>query len=156
MRDIYKKDEREVLNYNQAMANAFKITFTVIVGCLLISTVFDAIKREISLSSVLLLLTLLIVSIVTIIQATKHDSRNIAVYSEEEYKGALRKIKNSMMIFCIPTAFICHILFNILPQFFQNKSIKIEPLALIDDFVFMTILGIIFYFIEKQRINKEY
>lgn len=156
MRDTYKKDEREVLNYNQAMANAFKITFTVIVGCLLISTVFDAIKREISLSSVLLLLTLLIVSIVTIIQVTKHDSRNIAVYSEEEYKGALRKIKNTMMILCIPTAFICHILFNILPQFFQNKSIKIEPLALIDDFVFMTILGIIFYFIEKQRIKKEY
>lgn len=156
MRDTYKKDEREVLNYNQAMANAFKITFTVIVGCLFISTVFDAIKREISLSSVLLLLTLLIVSIVTIIQFTKHDSRNIAVYSEEEYKGALRKIKNTMMILCIPTAFICHILFNILPQFFQNKSIKIEPLALIDDFVFMTILGIIFYFIEKQRIKKEY
>ncbi|WP_312039550.1 hypothetical protein [Macrococcoides bohemicum] len=156
MRDIYKKDEREVLNYNQAMANAFKITFTVIVGCLLISTVFDAIKREISLSSVLLLLTLLIVSIVTIIQFTKHDSRNIAVYSEEEYKGALRKIRNTMIILCFPTAFICHILFNILPQFFQNKSIKIEPLALIDDFVFMTILGIIFYFIEKQRIKKEY
>ncbi|QYA43368.1 hypothetical protein KYI11_05525 [Macrococcoides bohemicum] len=156
MRDIYKKDEREVLNYNQALANAFKITFSVIVGCLLISTVFDAIKREISLSSVLLLLTLLIVSIVTIIQAAKHDSRNIAVYSEEEYKGALRKIRNTMIILCIPTAFICHILFNILPQFFQNKSIKIEPLALIDDFVFMTILGIIFYFIEKQRIKKEY
>lgn len=89
MRDIYKKDEREMLNYNQAMASAFKITFTVIVGCLLLSTIFDAIKREISLSSVLLLLTLLIVSIMTIIQTTKHDSRNIAVYSEEEYKGAL-------------------------------------------------------------------
>lgn len=156
MRDIYKKDEREILNYNQAMANAFKITFSVIVGCLLISTVFDAIKREISLSSVLLLLTLLIVSIVTIIQATKHDSRDIGVYSEEEYRGALRKIRNTMIILYIPTAFICHILFNILPQFFQNKSIKIEPLALIDDFVFMTILGIIFYFIEKQRIKKEY
>ena len=156
MRDIYKKDEREVLNYNQALANAFKITFSVIVGCLLISTVFDAIKREISLSSVFLLLTLLIVSIVTIIQATKHDSSDITVYSEEEYKGALRKIRNTMIILCIPTAFICHILFNILPQFFQNKSIKIEPLALIDDFVFMTILGIIFYFIEKQRIKKEY
>lgn len=156
MRDIYKKDEREMLNYNQAMASAFKITFTVIVGCLLISTVFDAIKREISLSSVLLLLTLLIVSIVTIIQTTKHDSRNIAVYSEEEYKGALRKIKNTMIILCIPTAFICHILFNILPQFFHSKAITIEPIAIIDDFVFMTILGIIFYFIEKQRIKKEY
>ncbi|QYA45766.1 hypothetical protein KYI13_05490 [Macrococcoides bohemicum] len=134
MRDIYKKDEREVLNYNQALANAFKITFSVIVGCLLISTVFDAIKREISLSSVFLLLTLLIVSIVTIIQATKHDSSDITVYSEEEYKGALRKIRNTMIILCIPTAFICHVLFNILPQFFQNKSITIEPLALIDDF----------------------
>lgn len=156
MRDIYKKDEREMLNYNQAMASAFKITFTVIVGCLLLSTIFDAIKREISLSSVLLLLTLLIVSIVTIIQTTKHDSRNIAVYSEEEYKGALRKIKNTMIILCIPTAFICHILFNILPQFFHSKAITIEPIAIIDDFVFMTILGIIFYFIEKQRIKKEY
>ncbi|UTH17253.1 hypothetical protein AB4G91_05190 [Macrococcoides goetzii] len=156
MRDIYKKDEREMLNYNQAMASSFKITFTVIVGCLLLSTVFDTIKREISLSSVLLLLTLLIISIVTLIQATKHDSRDIAVYSEEEYKGALRKIKNTMIILCIPTTFICHILFNILPQFFQNKSITIDPLALIDDFVFMTILGIIFYFIEKQRIKKEY
>lgn len=156
MRDIYKKDEREMLNYNQAMASAFKITFTVIVGCLLLSTIFDAIKREISLSSVLLLLTLLIVSIVTIIQTTKHDSRNIAVYSEEEYKGALRKIKNTMIIICIPTAFICHILFNILPQFFHSKAITIEPIAIIDDFVFMTILGIIFYFIEKQRIKKEY
>lgn len=156
MRDIYKKDEREMLNYNQAMASAFKITFTVIVGCLLLSTIFDAIKREISLSSVLLLLTLLIVSIVTIIQTTKHDSRNIAVYSEEEYKGALRKIKNTMIIICIPTAFICHILFIILPQFFHSKAITIEPIAIIDDFVFMTILGIIFYFIEKQRIKKEY
>lgn len=156
MRDIYKKDEREMLNYNQAMASAFKITFTVIVGCLLLSTIFDAIKREISLSSVLLLLTLLIVSIVTIIQTTKHDSRIIAVYSEEEYKGALRKIKNTMIILCIPTAFICHILFNILPQFFHSKAITIEPIAIIDDFVFMTILGIIFYFIEKQRIKKEY
>lgn len=156
MRDIYKKDEREMLNYNQAMASAFKITFTVIVGCLLLSTIFDAIKREISLRSVLLLLTLLIVSIVTIIQTTKHDSRNIAVYSEEEYKGALRKIKNTMIILCIPTAFICHILFNILPQFFHSKAITIEPIAIIDDFVFMTILGIIFYFIEKQRIKKEY
>lgn len=156
MRDIYKKDEREMLNYNQAMANSFKITFTVIVGCLLLSTVFDAIKRDISLSSVLLLLTLLIISIVTIIQATKHDSRDIVVYSETEYKGALRKIKNTMIILCIPTAFMSHILFNILPQFFQSKSITINPLAIIDDFVFMTILGIIFYFIEKQRINKEY
>lgn len=156
MRDIYKKDEREMLNYNQAMASSFKITFTVIVGCLLLSTIFDAIKREISLSSVLLLLTLLIVSIVTIIQTTKHDSRNIAVYSEEEYKVALRKIKNTMIILCIPTAFICHILFNILPQFFHSKAITIEPIAIIDDFVFMTILGIIFYFIEKQRIKKEY
>lgn len=156
MRDIYKKDEREMLNYNQAMASSFKITFTVIVGCLLLSTIFDAIKREISLSSVLLLLILLIVSIVTIIQTTKHDSRNIAVYSEEEYKGALRKIKNTMIILCIPTAFICHILFNILPQFFHSKAITIEPIAIIDDFVFMTILGIIFYFIEKQRIKKEY
>lgn len=156
MRDLYKKDEREMLNYNQAMANSFKITFTVIVGCLLLSTVFDAIKRDISLSSVLLLLTLLIISIVTIIQATKHDSRDIVVYSETEYKGALRKIRNMMILLCIPTAFICHILFNILPQFFQSKSITINPLAIIDDFVFMTILGIIFYFIEKQRINKEY
>ncbi|WP_414049445.1 hypothetical protein [Macrococcus animalis] len=156
MRDIYKKDERELQNYNQVMANSFKVTFTVIIGCLLISTVFDVIKQDISLSSVLLLLTLLIISIVTIIQSRKHDSGDIIVYSDSEFRMAKSKIINMMILLGIQTAMTCHILFNIVPQFFQNKTITINPIAIIDDFVFMTILGIIFYFIEKQRIKKEY
>lgn len=156
MRDIYKKDEREIQNYNQAMANSFKTTFGVILGCLIISTVFDAIKQNISLSSVLLLLTLLIVSIVTIIQSRKHDSGDIVVYSDSEYRMAKSKIIKTMILIGIPTAMTCHILFNIVPQFFQGKSIAIDPAAIIDDFIFILILGIIFYFIEKQRIKNDY
>lgn len=151
----FQRDEREEQSYNLALSNTLKYIFITVCILMLGSVFFDLINSDVSITSVILLVLFLLVSLVLLFNVYKHSAQKVVTKNEKDYTSYLNRLKLLLFVQAIVFGVLFYTLFSVIPEFINKKIVSFDLIDLSSDLVFMLVIALLMYFIEKRRVVKD-